>query len=297
MKSWKIIAEDIITENIYNASRVSSDGCDGRIDVVANGETKSVSGVGVLASETRNFMDETLVFEAFQSNVLEELNGIWAEEREEKDVISMLKSRHGLLLPVPTKYISTKYTSVDLDLISLSFKDSVTLALYLRDKGLLGKLVEYNEDLWRNPKKVGCVDEWNAIRRAIIEYSTVYGNCSGLGATLQVRYCDGDTLRMFLQFFVLQLGFYCKFAPNGDYQNYRVSLSMFTYRRDLYYATMSLFYVTSSYVHLYNNAFYSDVEAKTRNNAIRNTICALRGLKSSSPAWFQILDLSRKEGL
>lgn len=295
MKSWKIIAEDIITDNIYYASRVSSDGCDGRIDVVVNGETRSVSGVGVLASEARAFLNETLVFEAFQRNILEEQNGIWAETAEEKDVISMLNSRHGLLLPLPTKYISSKYTWVDLDLISLSFKESVTLATYLRDKGLLNKLVACNEDLWRNPRKIGCVDEWNAILRSVSEYSTVYGNCSGLGATLQCRACDGDTLRMFLQFFILQLGFYCKFGINGDYQNYRISLSVFTYRRDLYYATMSLFYVTSAYVHLFNNAFYSDVEAKAREETVRNAICALRGFKSSTPAWFQILNLSKEE--
>lgn len=297
MKSWKIIAEDIITDNIYYASRVSSDGCDGRIDVVANGETRSVSGVGVLASEARAFLNETLVFEAFQYNILEQPNGIWAETVEEKDVISMLNSRHGLLLPMPTKYISTKYTSVDLDLISLSFKESVALATFLRNKGLLSNLVASSEDLWRNPKKIGCVSEWNDILRSISEYSTVNGNCSGLGATLHCRACDGDTLRMFLQFFILQLGFYSKFGTNGDYRNYLVSLSMFTYRRDLYYATMSLFYVTSSYVHLFNNAFYPEVEAKAREEAVRNIICALRGFKSSTPAWFQILNLSTKEGL
>lgn len=240
-------------------------------------------------------MNETLVFESYQPDMLYGKSSIWAEDWEEEAAIAKLNSCHGLLLPVPTKYISSKYKTVDLQLVSLNFMKSVSLAKYLQGKGLLSKLVDCHEDYWRNPKKIGCVDEWNAIKRALEEYSTVNGDCSGLSEPLYVRYCDGDTLSLFLQFFVLQLGFYSKFEPGCCYADLLTCLSTITYRREIYYATMSLFYVTSSYVWLFDNGYKAEDDASARFNTVRNVLTALTGFKSLSPTWIDILKLSKQE--
>lgn len=273
-KSWKIIAEDMITENIYSISRVSHRGCSGSTLHVADDEGALVHAVSILAQEVSSFVNETLVTSDFRS-LAETPNGIgWSVTDELRALCHQLNSHHGLIIPKPTKYLSSKYSLVDLDLISLPFANSQAFSMLARKKGLISALVDRSRDMWRTGPVVEDWDVWN-ILIDVIKCATDMGICSGLGTPVHVYMCNGEDMYMFKQFLALQLGYYSQIYMRGDCVNDKASQAhIASLTNDIYFAAVSLKYLVDSYARVAESlvSTSNDELARIRQYGVRNVV-------------------------